>query len=114
MARGRKTALTLPLTPADRQTLLAWQRATSVPSGVARRARMLLLLTEGRSITAIAATVGISRRFVYTWVQRFVEQGVAGLANRSGRGHRRRTRPAQAPDGLEARIEAPFCRRKEV
>jgi transposase len=40
-------------------------------------------------ITDIAATVGISRRFVYKWVQRFLEQGLAGLANKRERGHRR-------------------------
>jgi transposase len=40
------------------------------------------------TITAIAATVGISRRFVYKWVQRFLEQGVEGLANKPGRGRR--------------------------
>jgi biotin operon repressor len=102
MARGRKTALTIPLTPAQRQTLLAWQRATTVPSGVSRRARMILLLAEGRSITAIAATVGISRRFVYKWAQRFLEQGVAGLVNRPGRGLRLRPAPPQEPYGLEA------------
>ena len=40
--------ITIPLTLAQRQTLLAWQRATSVPSGMSRRARMILLLAEGR------------------------------------------------------------------
>ena len=102
MARGRKTALTIPLTPAQRQTLLAWQRATIVPSGVSRRARMILLLAEGRSITDIAAMVGISRRFVYKWVQRFLEQGVAGLVNRPGRGRRPRPAPPQEQYGLDA------------
>ena len=97
MARGRKTSLTIPLTPEERQTLLAWQRATIVPSGVSRRARMILLLAEGRSITAIAATVGISRRFVYKWAQRFLEQGVAGLVDRPGRGHRPRQGQPQEP-----------------
>ena len=79
MPRGRKTALTIRLTPAQRQTFLAWQRDTSIPAGLARRGRMLLLLTEGMTITDIAATVGISRRFVYKWVQRFVEEGLEGL-----------------------------------
>jgi transposase len=50
---------------------------------------MILLVADGMPITAIAATVGISRRFVYKWVQRFLEQGVAGLATTSARGHRR-------------------------
>ncbi len=79
MPRGRKTGLTIRLTPAQRQTLLAWERSTTIPAGLARRARILLLLTEGMTITDIATTVGISRRFVYKWVQRFVEEGLEGL-----------------------------------
>jgi hypothetical protein len=95
MARGRKTSLTIRLTPAQRRTLLAWQRAPTMAAGRARRGQMILLLAEGMPITAIAATVGISRRFVYKWVQRFLEQGVAGLANTREGGHRRMaSRPA--------------------
>ena len=89
MARGRKTSLTIRLTPAERQTLLAWQRATAIPAGLARRGRIILLLADGVPITAIAATVGISRRFIYKWAQRFLEQGLAGLADQPGRGSRR-------------------------
>ena len=89
MTRGRTTALTVRLTPADRQTLQAWQRATTIAAGQARRGRIILLLAEGRSISAIAATVGISRRFVYKWVGRFLETGLAGLADQPGRGARR-------------------------
>jgi hypothetical protein len=94
MARGRKTSLTIRLTPAQRRTLLAWQRATHLRAGLARRGRMILLMAEGVPISHIAATVGISRRFVYKWVQRFLAQGVAGLATTSARGHRR---PASTP-----------------
>jgi len=31
------------------------------------------------TLTDIATTVGISRRFIYKWVQRFLEQGLEGL-----------------------------------
>jgi len=89
MARGRKTSLTLRLTPAQRRTLLAWQRATTIAAGRVRRGRMILRVAEGMPITAIAATVGISRRFVYKWVQRLLEKGVDGLANKREGGHRR-------------------------
>ena len=89
MARGRKTSLTIRLTPVERQTLLAWQRATTSRAGLVRRARMILLVADGVSITAIVATVGMSRRFVYKWVQRFLTQGVEGLADKPGRGSRR-------------------------
>ena len=97
MARGRKTALMIRLTPAERRTLLAWQRATTMAAGRARRGRIILLVAEGMPISDVAATVGISRRFVYKWVQRFLEKGVEGLANKPGRGRRRLApRPALA------------------
>jgi transposase len=40
-------------------------------------------------IAQIAATVGISRRFVYKWLQRFLQTGLEGLADKPGRGARR-------------------------
>jgi transposase len=46
-------------------------------------------MADGVPISDIAATVGISRRFVYKWVQRFLEQGIDGLANKQKRGHQR-------------------------
>src|SRR5262249_4086067 len=80
------------LTPAERHTLLAWQRATTISAGRARRGRILLLMADGVPIAAIAAMVGISRRFVYKWVQRFLEQGMEGLTDKPGRGSRRMPR----------------------
>ena len=49
MARGRKTSFTIRLTPTERQTLLAWQRATTIPAGLARRGRIILHDLEGYS-----------------------------------------------------------------
>ena len=95
MARGRKTALTINLTPAERRTLLAWQRATTISAGRARRGRIILLVADGVPIATIAATVGISRRFVYKWAQRFLAQGVEGLADKPGRGRALRQAPPQ-------------------
>ena len=89
MARGRKTSLAIQLTPAQRQTLLAWQRSTTIAAGHARRGRIILLMADGVPISDIAATVGISRRFVYKWVQRFLEKGLVGLTDKPGRGYRR-------------------------
>ena len=101
MARGRHTSITIRLTPAERRTLLAWQRSTSIRAGLRRRARMILLVADGGPITAIAATVGISRHFVYKWVQRFREQGVAGLVDRPGRGRRPRQAPPQEQHAMD-------------
>ena len=88
-----------------RQTLLAWQRSTTIRLGLLRRARIILVVADGRAITAIAATVGISRRFMYKWVQRFQVQGVEGVADKPGRAPgacrarppRRRSTPWSSP-----------------
>ena len=89
MARGRKTSLTIHLTPAERQTLHAWQRAATFPAGLVRRARIILLLADGMTITAIATTVGLSRQHVYKWIHRFMHEGLAGLyAKQLGLGRR--------------------------
>jgi hypothetical protein len=95
MARGRTTSLTICLTSADQQTLLAWQRATTISAGRARRGRIILLLADQVSISDIARTVGINRRFIYKWVRRFLAQGLAGLTDKQGRG--RRITPLPAP-----------------
>ena len=89
MTRGRHTSLTIRLTIREHQTLLAWQRATTISAGLARRARIILLLADGVTITDIATTVGMSRRHTYKWVQRFLQEGLEGLADRPIRGRRR-------------------------
>jgi transposase len=109
MARGRKTSLTIRLTPAERQTLRAWQRATTIAAGRARRGRIILLAADRMPISQIAVTVGISRRFVYKWVQRFLEKGLEGLADQPGRGaHRGSRQPAlsELPDVSAGRASA--------
>ena len=88
MPRGRKTSFIIRLTPSQRQTLLAWQRATAIPAGLARRGRIILLLADGMTITDIATTVGMSRPHVYKWVRRFVQQGLEGLQSQQLRDRR--------------------------
>ena len=91
MVQGRKTSLTIRLTPTERQTLLAWQRSTDIPAALARRGRIILLLADGVTITDIAPMVGMSRRHIYKWVQRFVQHGLEGL--QSQRPYDRRIHP---------------------
>jgi hypothetical protein len=104
MAYGRRTSLTIRLTDDERQTLLAWQRSTSIPAGIARRGRILLLMADRVPIAHIAATVGISRRYVYTWVQRFVQEGLAGLAEKREQSHRPGLRPHDLRDQDDADV----------
>jgi hypothetical protein len=58
------TATHLTVSDPDAVTLGRWVRSTSVPAGLAMRARIVLLAAEGHTNTQIAAQVGCSRQAV--------------------------------------------------
>lgn len=88
MARGRKTSVVVELTPQQRQILTDWQRSTTIRAGLAKRGRIILMLAQGDSISHIARTVDIRRRFIYKWAKRFGTHGIDGLYDQAGRGRR--------------------------
>ncbi len=92
MAQGRRTSLVVELTSEERRTLESWQRSTTIMAGPAKRGRIILMLADGATVTGTASAVGMRRRFIYKWVQRFVQQGLAGLNDKPGRG-----RPVAVP-----------------
>lgn len=59
---------------------------------------VLAVISDGRSITEVAASWGISRQTLHTWLARWEEGGLEGLADRSHR-------PASCPHQLDARVE---------
>ena len=84
--RGRRSQLSITLTPGDRNLLESWQRSTTIQAGLARRGRIILLMSEGASISHISRTVSIRRRFIYKWVERFQSLGVSGRSDKPGQG----------------------------
>ena len=79
----------LHLTDADRRLLIGWSRAGKTPQRVARRARVVLLLADGRSTRAVAASLGVSTRSVALWKRRFMEGGPGALLRDApGRGRK--------------------------
>jgi transposase len=92
----------LHLTDAQKRLLRAWVRAGKTPQRVTRRARIVLLAAEGRSIRAVASAVGVSRGTVILWHRRFREHGPEALwRDAPGRGRK----PSIPPDTV-ARIRA--------
>ncbi len=71
----------------DRERLAELARLPSVPSGLAKRARIVLLAAEGRPNAQIARTVGVSRPTVIGWRDRYRQGGIPALEDepRSGR-----------------------------
>ena len=77
----------LKLRKGDRAILEAWSRAGTVEARVAKRARIVLLASEGCSNRDIGELVDLHYNQVGVWRQRYSEFGLAGLddGERSGR-----------------------------
>lgn len=84
---ANRPAPALGLRDGDREELARLTRSSSVRAGLAQRARIVLLASEGESNTSIAAKAGVSRPTVIDWRNRYAAQGIAGLDDeaRSGR-----------------------------
>jgi len=79
----------LVLRAGDRTRLGDLARLPSVPSGLAKRARIVLLAADGMPNAQIARTVGVSRPTVIGWRDRYAAGGIGALEDepRSGRPH---------------------------
>ena len=75
------------LPPADRAVLESWTRASSMPAGLAQRARIVLLAADGFGTGEIVERVGVSKPTVIQWKRRYGEGGIHALDDRprSGR-----------------------------
>ena len=89
---ANRPAPELVLREGDLEVLESWLRATTVPAGLARRARIVLLAAQGMANSRIAQAVGVSVPTVVSWRRRYQAGGVRRLedAPRSGR-------PGQVP-----------------
>lgn len=59
---------------------------------------VLAVISDGRSITEVAASWGISRQTLHTWLSRWESGGLEGLADRSHR-------PVTCPHQVDPRVE---------
>jgi hypothetical protein len=106
MARGCKSPFIIFLSPAERAQLEHWQRSTTIPAGLAKRGQIILLRADGLALAAIARRLAVGRRIVRKWLKRFLNQRLAGLSDKPGRGRQPVFSPrgggASGQDGLRA------------
>jgi len=69
------------VTVKQREELDALLRRPSIAAGLAKRARAIVLLAEGATVSATGRLVQMQRRHLYKWIERFREQGVGGLSD---------------------------------
>ena len=81
--RGRTSSIKISLTSEQREALARLLRRQKTPIGLAKRARAVLLLAEGKSFSQTSERVGLGERHLRKWARRFTEQGVEGLQERS-------------------------------
>ena len=93
------------MTPSERTELRDRLRSRTLPAEDVRRARLILLLAQGKSYLAIRQVLGCNPNYISRWKGRFEVERLAGLySHHPGRAVAKRT-PA-----LEARILEWTCR----
>jgi transposase len=85
---------TLEVSPEQRRSLEHWSRAHNTPQRLSIQARAILRAAEGRSNSAIAEELGVTRTSVIEWRKRFAAEGLDCLGKvRPGRGRPRTVSP---------------------
>lgn len=89
MPRGRSARFKIILSEIEREELEHIVRSNSLPAGMVRRARIVLLSADGVTQRSIAKAVSVSLPVIGFWRGRFHKNGLAGLydAPRPGRPH---------------------------
>ncbi len=102
--RGRKSPLVVHLTDEEQDELTRWLRTTTMPAGKVRRARAVLLVSEGRTLAETARLVGYTRKIVRRWVSRFLAERLKGLNDKDGRGGKPVFPPRSSRPSRETRM----------
>src|SRR5258706_3251075 len=97
----------MTLTDSERLELETRAKARTVRADSARRARLILLLAEGRTWAEIRAKIDCSDSYIDRWSKRFIADRLAGLFAR----HPGRQR-YKVTDRLEARVLARTIKHK--
>src|SRR5487761_1258543 len=95
------------LQPQQRVSLEQVVRATRVSAGLARRARVLLLLAEGHSLRHIRARTGMSPRRILAWKRNWQRRGLDGLLDAPRPGRPRKLTAAKEAGLLAATEQGP-------
>lgn len=85
------------LAPSERNELVDRARSRTLPAGQVRRAKLILMLSAGKSYVAMREALGCNPNYISRWKERFLAQRLAGLyARHPGRAVAKRTPKLEA------------------
>jgi transposase-like protein len=96
------TPIRIDLSAMERTELSARTRGQRMAHRDVVRARIVLLLADGDSVSSVARQVCKTRKIVRKWGERFVKKRLEGLQDKAGRGRE----PVFSPGGRHASGEA--------
>jgi transposase len=99
----------LDLSAEERAELESWARRRKTAQGLALRARIVLLASDGRSNTAIAAELSTGKHTVGKWRERFARERTDGLLDEPRSGAPRRI----GDDQVAELIDRTLCERPQ-
>ena len=101
-----KTPIRIELTSDERGELIARTRSHVMAHRDVIRARVILLLADGDSVSSVARQAGRTRKIIRKWGERFVKKGLEGLHDKTGRGRAPVFPPGDRGASCEARLRA--------
>ena len=104
MRRGRPVS-ELTLTADERAALERWARRGKTSQSLPQRARLVLVCAGGKTNTAVAGEIGVTRLTVGKWRSRFLELRLDGLSDRPRSGTPRRVSDADVERVLARTLE---------
>ena len=96
----------IELTPDERETLATIARAQALPHRAVVRAKVVLLLADGRSVSGTARDLDLTRDTVTRWAQRFVRKRLRGLDDLARSGRPARFSPCDRDADRQAHVRA--------
>lgn len=76
---GWETPIRIELNESEREELETMTRSHAMAHGLVIRAKIILGVAAGRSLSRVGREVGCGRRIVRKWAQRYCRKRVAGL-----------------------------------
>lgn len=102
----RRTPIRIELTDAERCELEHMSRAHCSPHRDVIRAKVILGLAEGHTVTAVGLAVGMERRIVRKWAERFQRRRLQGLTDNPRSGRPPRFSPCSSSTSDQAGLRA--------